>query len=330
MNAWTRLRLKSARALNPSEHLLGPLGGSCELPAHRSDLRQQVVDFLVCHDTKPHADGCPIPERGQGCRKATTRLRLGTSPIACLGAEHEGATVARKNPQPNVTLYNLRDLKSATQEEVADALQQLASERQRPVGVTGNDVSRWERGISRPGAFYRQLLAEYYQVTVEELGPTQQRPAPIHSSAHLSGPGVQFLDLADNADLPPEVADSQEQWLTIRQAMHGRQPALARLAAQLYPEEVRIDDTGMLTRPGWTPDQPCALEDIEISLDSKTSDPAVNGQGDELSGVLPLAATASRTPATATPFGNSTDRRCSRTGPVGASPGPRSATLAAK
>ena len=82
--------------------------------------------------------------------------------------------------------------------------------------------------------------------------------------------------------------DSQQQWLTTRRAMNGRQPALHRLAAQLYPEANRIDDTGLLTKPEWMPVEPVDLADITITYDEAAPPPAVDGTGEAARDALPL------------------------------------------
>lgn len=101
------------------------------------------------------------------------------------------------------------------------------------------------------------------------------------------------------------IASIRSTWPAVAHDLTGDawppKPALARLAAQLYPEDIRIDDTGMLTRPDWTPGVPVPLEGIKISLDDQTSAPAIDGQADDVNGVLPLAMTDDRSPGTATP-----------------------------
>jgi len=66
---------------------------------------------------------------------------------------------------PNALLRQAREAKNQTQDEVADGLIQLGAR-----GVTGNLVSKWERGICRPSRFHRRLLCQYFQVTAEQLG----------------------------------------------------------------------------------------------------------------------------------------------------------------
>src|SRR4051812_28367192 len=76
---------------------------------------------------------------------------------------------------PNVELYNLRDARGEAQEETAKALNSLASAKGKPTGITGNQISRWERGVSRPSPWHRQLLADHFGVSVAELGLARPR-----------------------------------------------------------------------------------------------------------------------------------------------------------
>ncbi len=196
-----------------------------------------------------------------------------------------------------MTLYNLRELKAETQAEVAEGLHALAAKEQRYIGVTGNDISRWERGITRPSARYRQLLAEYYGVTVEELGLARQRPTPQRSTGHLTGPGIQLVDLERTEPADPMVQESQQQWLTVRKAINGRQPALARLVAQLYPKDLQVGDSGVLTKPSWMPDRPVDLDAITIRLaPGQTPEPPITGAEDLTNNVLPLSRSDRRFP----------------------------------
>lgn len=76
---------------------------------------------------------------------------------------------------PNALLRQAREAKDQTQDEVADGLIQLGAR-----GVTGNLVSKWERGICRPSRFHRRLLSQYFEATPEQLGlaGTSSRAVP--------------------------------------------------------------------------------------------------------------------------------------------------------
>ena len=73
---------------------------------------------------------------------------------------------------PNVELVALREDAGLSQEDLAEALNELAYRRfGRRVDVTKKTVGRWERGeVVWPQPFHRRLLAECFQVAVDELG----------------------------------------------------------------------------------------------------------------------------------------------------------------
>lgn len=78
---------------------------------------------------------------------------------------------------PRLMLRSYREWYRLDQLEAATLLADLgeARERSRP-GVTNEMVSRWERGVSRPGHRYRALLCSLYQVGEAHLG--FRRPLP--------------------------------------------------------------------------------------------------------------------------------------------------------
>lgn len=97
--------------------------------------------------------------------------------------------VGKQGATPNVALYNLRDARSETQEQTAEALNRLAAGRGETTGITGNQVSRWERGIVHPSRLHCQLLAAHYGVTVADLGLTRQRSVPATHPGIAVDPG---------------------------------------------------------------------------------------------------------------------------------------------
>src|SRR5215472_10359934 len=62
------------------------------------------------------------------------------------------------HPQPRVRLTDARNARELSQQEVADL-----------IGSTHVNVSRWERGITRPGPFFRRKLCKLFGKTEEEL-----------------------------------------------------------------------------------------------------------------------------------------------------------------
>lgn len=78
---------------------------------------------------------------------------------------------------PNHALFNARDARGETQEDVANGLTALAAKYgHASVIIQANHISRWERGyIERPSPLYRRLLAEYFGMSLAELGLTKPR-----------------------------------------------------------------------------------------------------------------------------------------------------------
>lgn len=185
---------------------------------------------------------------------------------------------------PNDALYNLRDALAETQEQSADALNGLAAQRGHATAITGNHVSRWERGIIHPTALHRQLLAEHYGVTVTELGLSRQRQTLVPESG--TSPGD--ILLIDDVMPDTQVADSQKEWLQVRRSLNSRHHALAQAAAQLYPEEIRLGETGLLARPDWLLPEPIDLANIDLSFDPSADPPAVDGTEEVTRHVRPL------------------------------------------
>jgi transcriptional regulator with XRE-family HTH domain len=72
----------------------------------------------------------------------------------------------------NRVLHGLRVASGESQQDVADALNELAVGARKSTGVTANQISRWERGTVRPHPIYRRLLAQHFGVSVDDLGLT--------------------------------------------------------------------------------------------------------------------------------------------------------------
>jgi hypothetical protein len=80
-----------------------------------------------------------IREHLYGTYKASTRHLTHQAE----NPENVPMAAARRQSRPNAKLYNLRDGMGQSQEDVADALNLLASARGRTTAVAGNHVSRW-------------------------------------------------------------------------------------------------------------------------------------------------------------------------------------------
>lgn len=108
---------------------------------------------------------------------------------------------------------------------------------------------RWERGETIcPTSFRRRLLAEYFQVGLDELGFHQPRRSLALPSPHADD------DLTLDTTSPgitQDVKTDQEQWRATRDALGKTRRMLAVLAEQLYPRHrtAGLKNTGVITHP---------------------------------------------------------------------------------
>ena len=173
---------------------------------------------------------------------------------------------------PNLALSDLRDAQGWSQEEEADRLNELARAKGLPDTITANAVSRWERGIVEvPIPMHRQLLAELFGVSQQELGFT--RPQAVQPDG--SGGRDQ------------SVIRSQREWLRTRQALNRHRSDLTRLATRLYPPEVRVGDTGLLMPADWRLAKPVPLDSIELVF-TQAPAPVITGHHEETRPLRPL------------------------------------------
>jgi transcriptional regulator with XRE-family HTH domain len=173
---------------------------------------------------------------------------------------------------PNLALSDLRDAQGWSQEEEAERLNELARAKGLPDTITANAVSRWERGIVEvPIPMHRQLLAELFGVSQQELGFT--RPQAVQPD----GSGAR----------DQSVIRSQREWLRTRQALNHHRSDLTRLAAQLYPPEVRVGDTGLLMPADWRLAKPTPLDSIELAF-TQAPAPVITGHHEESRPLRPL------------------------------------------
>ncbi|MGH3645993.1 MAG: helix-turn-helix domain-containing protein [Micromonosporaceae bacterium] len=188
---------------------------------------------------------------------------------------------------PNVVLYNLRDAAGESQQDVADALNDLAAQRAKPVSVTANQISRWERGVVHPSSYYRQLLAKHFNVSVQELGLTRPR---VTAAAVAADEREVFGIPAAAPEAPVDewIRRSQTDWQAVRGSLNRNRVPLAKAAARLYPAFVRLGETGMLAPPPWLPARPIELSAIRLVRDERVEEPLITGTEEESAQVRPL------------------------------------------
>jgi transcriptional regulator with XRE-family HTH domain len=187
---------------------------------------------------------------------------------------------------PNLVLYNIRDATGASQQDTANALNRLAAAKGNVGSVTANQYSRWERGITRPSPFYRQLLCEHFGVSVEELGLT--RPRSTQRQEETSSEPTAHVAVAEEAAVHPAVASSQTDWRSIRRTLNGRRATLAHAVSGLYEAGRTVPGTALLAHPDWLPAQPIPLDRVQLEHDDRDLVPLITGTAEYTSHVRPL------------------------------------------
>jgi transcriptional regulator with XRE-family HTH domain len=202
---------------------------------------------------------------------------------------------ARREPVPNIDLYNVRDAMGETQEQTAAALNRLARGRSEATAITGNHVSRWERGIVHPSRLHSKLLAEHFGRSLDELGLTRQRYSPAERLPdETMDTDVLLIEHLSDAEMDRPVIASQQEWMRTRRRLNTDHLRLAQTAAQLYPESARITSLGLLSRPEWIFSQPVDLDAITLTYNGAAASPAVKGNEPFANHVRPLHAIGGR------------------------------------
>ncbi|WP_040391530.1 helix-turn-helix domain-containing protein [Catelliglobosispora koreensis] len=192
---------------------------------------------------------------------------------------------------PNDALYNARDARGESQGQVAEGLNLLAAKRGERLAFDGNQVSRWERGTVRPGRLASQLLAEYFGLSIKDLGLSRERTSRAKQSGSSAGSLTSVLITEDpTREDAPEVIESQREWLHIRRSLNQNHTRLAKAAALLYPQDVQLGETGILARHDWMLEKPIDLADVQIRFVAKSVPPTFTGEEDETLNVRPLKA----------------------------------------
>ena len=197
----------------------------------------------------------------------------------------------------SVALFNLRDGRGWSQEDLATRLNDLADERGLHIRVTVNTISRWERGlIERPHPLHRQLLAELFGVSLAELGLTRAKASPIpHAEAPTPSPTTTSSALgppplrSDRAVVDEHVALQEHRWRAIRQGLNEHRIELSDIAARLHRTAARVENTTLIGRPDWLSAAPIELAEVRLAWAETAGSPPVTGTERQARGVLPPA-----------------------------------------
>lgn len=90
-----------------------------------------------------------------------------------------------------------------------------------------------------------------------------------------------------DTELDPRVQDSHDRWRATRGALNSNRHALAQVAAGLYGP-ARFGDTGLIVGPGWLPDSPVDLRDVELIEQAYAPAPILDGTEPQSALVRPM------------------------------------------
>jgi transcriptional regulator with XRE-family HTH domain len=196
-----------------------------------------------------------------------------------------------------VAVFNLRDARGWSQQDLANRLNTLAAERGVNILVSANTVSRWERGvIKRPQPLVRQLLAELLGVPAEALGVTRQRVEPASSVTDQDGPADMPVPILEPPALDRPVHtvgdeghEERQRWCAVRRALNQHRIDLSDIAAQLHRTALRVEDTALLSCEAWLPATPVELDAIRLAWVDAPNPPQIAGAEPQAMAVRPWA-----------------------------------------
>ncbi|MGI8815329.1 MAG: helix-turn-helix domain-containing protein [Pseudonocardia sp.] len=165
-----------------------------------------------------------------------------------------------------------RTREGLTQQEAADRLR-----------TTQSRLSKLEKGSQA----LRDVAELRHIATALGIPPERLGVLPDHS--HDAVPMAAHV-----SHTPGKVHTSQEQWRNDRRMLNANRPALGDLAAELYPKDLRVAGTTVLTCPAWMPDEPVDLTDIGMAWRTESPTPTVGGKAPESAGARPLMASGER------------------------------------
>jgi hypothetical protein len=88
-------------------------------------------------------------------------------------------------------------------------------------------------------------------------------------------------------DLDGRVTRDHDEWRATREALNHQRPALARVAADLYPQAHQLPGTGLLVHPDWLPDTAVELSAITLDYSPDAPVPTLDGAEPQTGHVRP-------------------------------------------
>ena len=206
----------------------------------------------------------------------------------------EQMSARNRNRVRNFVLVSLRRNRGLSQQDLANDLNALsASSHGERLSLDRRAVSRWESGESaNPKPYYRLLLAEYFGVTIDELGFARPQ-----STIDVGAAADDDLGFAETSGQGTDMSSrDQRHWLETRTALNATRRALSLAAAELYPgyHLDGLDNAGVIAHPDWIPATPIPLRTVRLVHDQDATEPAVTGGEPETDHVRPLTDTQQR------------------------------------
>ncbi|MFJ8686497.1 helix-turn-helix domain-containing protein [Micromonospora wenchangensis] len=87
------------------------------------------------------------------------------------------------------------------------------------------------------------------------------------------------------------IAESHQSWLATRKFLGANRGSLTKAVYKLYPESLRVEDTGILIPPAWRLERPIDLSVARLQWQEETPRPNVNGGERETRRTRPLLST---------------------------------------
>lgn len=140
------------------------------------------------------------------------------------------------------------------------------------VGLPQPHVSEIERGVRKVATIdLLERIADGLEIPRQMLGLA---PREIERGDTNPGP----------------VAESRRAWLATRNFLGTNRGTLTRAVYKIYPESMRLGDTGILIPPAWRLTRPIDLSAVRLQWQDQTPPPSTNGGERETRRVRPLLA----------------------------------------
>ena len=147
-------------------------------------------------------------------------------------------------------------------------------------------ISKIERGHRQVGDLsFLVRVARLLGIPPADLGLSNDLlgEAAGHNAREWRGP-----DSGRLAGPMEAVMSDQSDWCAVRRYLNHHRSALAKVAANLYPRELRIRRTTLIAPPSWLPAEPVDLADIAMTWVPDAPRPRVTGAEPETRALRPL------------------------------------------